>query len=595
MSTPSRFTKLMKIWYRWFPFFELFQYAQSVRWKIWANVLLIFTASCTLMLSAKLLGTLADALGQGSDLDSVTWLIVGIVGCEALHIFLGYRGRLGLARATNEVTHAIRLRLFGKIARLPMGYFDRTSIGATITRLTNDVEGLEAFFSGSLAKILSSGISIINVLIAMLITVPRFGGLVVLLALPAIFVGFGARKPIMFWMREYKSRSSLLNSRFAEFLRAFKLIKSSGLETWSGRLFDRGSSELRYSGIRLMTWNSCVRPATALLCSFPMIAILWWGGHQVLLGTLSLGVVVSYVRYAERFLNPIMVISQEINVIQESYTSSERLHQILDEQEEEEILGKNGTFVERIEGDVEFSHLSMHYYKHQPVLQDVSFRVQKGMRIGLVGRTGSGKSTTVALISSLYPFDQGEIKIDGVSLKSWCRESIRRQVGYVGQEVPVFPGTLRDNLLIVAENPADYDDAAILRVARRTGLDEVIERLPDGLNEELVDHGENLSSGERQLLAMTRVLLRDPRILILDEVTSQLDHQVELKVHRAMEEAFKGRTCFVIAHRLQTIRECDRILVFDHGKIVENGTHDELLARNGRYSDYLKQQAEILV
>lgn len=571
-------------------FVVLMHHAKGYYWGLAWAIARIMLASIVVLFSARTLGHLVDAIMAKTPVDKLLMYSAVIVGLEMTNVAMTYWGRVGLSRITNKIAYQIRIDLFRKISALPISYFDRQPLGRTITRLTSDVEGVEKFFSGPLARVLSAVISIASVMIAMLVTDIHLGSIVVLASLPTVFITFGLRGRIQVWLRLYKSYSSNINAKLAEYINGIQVIKIFGLEKWSQDLFSREAKLQRDAGIKLLNWNSTVRPIAALLCSMPMMVILWWGGQEVLAGTLPVGLVVAFVRYAERFYWPIMTISQEIHVVQEAVASSERVRHMLLEMEEEQVLGRNGQRDLDIQGDISFENVWMGYSPDRAILKGVSFHVRKGMTVALVGETGSGKTSTINLIPRLYPLQQGQILVDGVNIQDIRREALRGQIGMMSQDVIIFRGTLRENLLIACKRPQPLTDDELMVYCRQTGLDHVMRRLPKGLETLVIDGGENLSVGERQLIAFTRMLIRDPAIFILDEATANIDEECERLLQNAVHEVLQNRTCFVIAHRLKTILECDEILVFDQGEIIERGSHAELIARNGRYRQLAERQ-----
>jgi ABC-type multidrug transport system fused ATPase/permease subunit len=562
--------------------FQIISFGKGVYLPLAGALGLILLASAAVMVSARVLGQLVETLVAGAAGAGSLPFAASFLALETAAVACQYFGRVNLAKATIEIIYGIRRELFAKMRRLPISYFDATPLGRTITRLTSDVEGIETFFGGTLARVLIAGINIVAVLVAMLVTDLRFGAIIVGVSLPALAFSVMLRRPVIFWLRTYKRRSAHLNAKLAEFLNGLAVIRIFGLEGWTQRLFDEAADELLDAGLTAMNWNSFIRPVAVFLCSLPTLLILWLGGQRVLQGALELGTLVAFVRFSERFVSPIRVISTEIQNIQEAVVSSERVRRMLREPEEAESLGPDGTATPALGGRVEYQGVWMGY-GGRPVLKGVDFVALPGTRVGLVGATGSGKSTTVNLLPRLYPFQQGRILLDGVPIETLERDHLRDQLGYVSQDVVVFAGTVRANLL--ASTPgAPLADAQVLAACRKTGLDQVLAGLAGGLDHLIVEGGENLSMGERQLIAFTRMILRDPRILILDEATANIDERCEKLIQEAITEVMAGRTSFVIAHRLSTIIQCDLILVFAHGEIVERGTHAELMAGGGLYA-----------
>ena len=562
---------------------QILRMGSHVYLQLLGALALVVTASISVMSAARVLGLIVAALVSAGAAAQTTTLAIAFITLECVAVGCQYAGRVLLAHATIAITYKVRSELFAKMRRLPISYFDTQPLGRTITRLTSDIEGIENFFTGTLARVLIAVINIVVVLVAMVLTEPSFGAVIVAVCLPALAFSVAMRRPVIFWLRTYKRRSAHLNAKLAEYLSGLPVIRIFGLEVWTQRQFDQAALELLDAGIATLNWNSFIRPMTVFLCSLPTLLVLWWGGHRVLAGVMDLGLLVAFVRYSERFVSPIRVISTEIQNIQEAVVSSERVRRMLAEPEEVDVIGASGTLRPVLRGNVSFRDVWMSYRPGQPVLKGLNFEVKAGQKIGLVGATGSGKSSTINLIPRLYPMEQGDIVLDDLPIATIDPKALRQQLGYVSQDVIVFGGTLRANLLAALDGGQVTDDV-ILAAAGRTGLIDVIQNCEGGLDYELVDGGENLSAGERQLVAFTRMLLRDPAILMLDEATANIDERCERLIQSATFELMQGRTSFVIAHRLSTIINCDLIFVFADGKIIEQGNHVELMALGGHYA-----------
>ncbi len=568
---------------------SLFRYGEGLIAKLLASILLVLVSASLLMLSAKMMGTLAEQLLEKQAATVIYQSIAIILALEAINVAVFYYGRVGLAYTTNRVALQIRKALFAKMAKLPIRYFDTQPLGRTITRLTTDVEGIESFFSNTLPRVITAVLTVLAVLIAMLLTDLKIGGVIALSSLPAIVFTIALRRPVRNWLRIYKRRSAALNAKLAEFINGLGVIKIFGVEAWTKKEFDKSSQNLLDAALSLMNWNSFIRPLAAFLCAVPIVVIVWWGGHLVIQGALSIGLLVSFIRYAERYFRPIMQISFELHLIQDAISSSERVRKLLLEETEEKTLGQSGSYRQRLNGDITFNELWMEYIPGQPVLKGINFHIPAGSSVGLVGQTGSGKTTTIHLLPLLYKKSAGDLLVDGIPIEQWDRQALRQQIGIVSQDVMVFHGTLRENLLATCDQK-DFSDHQIIASCERTGLIHVLDKLEHGLDHIILEGGSNLSMGERQLLSFTRMLLRNPALLILDEATANIDEECEALIQKAILTLLKNRTCFIIAHRLNTIKHCDQILVFEAGKVIERGSHDELLSQDAHYADLVARQ-----
>jgi len=456
-----------------------------------------------------------------------------------------------------------------------------------LTRVTSDVEGVEGFFGGTLARLLTAVIQICLVYIALLSTDLRFGTEVALTTLPALMVAYFSREPIREWLRIFKYRSAYVNARFAEFLNAIPLLHSLNMLHWSLERFSQATKLQYQSGSNVMTLNSLVRPTVIALATMPIVYVLYRGAPQLTSseltsGTMTLGMMVAFARYAERFSAPMRSLTQEIQVIQEALSSSERVRQLMNEVDESEALGVDGQRTNAIRGDIEFIRVGMGYDPARWILHDVSFCIPSGNKVGIVGPSGAGKTSLVSLIPRLYAYQTGEILIDGYPITTWERSHLRAQIGYVSQDQVVIEGTLAENLLFGID--AQVSAGVMQTLLTKPEYRSLLAAFDWNLNMKIAEGGHNLSSGQKQILAMTRMILRDPRIVILDESTSHMDDVWQKQVSEALQIALLGRTSFIIAHRLETVLECDHILVVDAGNIIEQGSPNELRLRGGYFA-----------
>lgn len=563
--------------------------SKGLRWKIFVSLLTLLASSWLVIASAKALGELVEygLLAQNKDL-SYHYAIKIILFETGALAFL-WLGRRSLAIVASQIILKLRGRLFDHLQILPMQFFDRTPMGRTITRVSHDVEGIEEFFIYAMGKVFVASFTGLIAMTVMISHNAKIGILLSLGVLPGIlFIAFTVKRVTQV-NRKMSRSSSAVTAQLSEYISGMEVIRSHSLEEWSlGGYQDIVQQQL---GIHLEANNyfSWTRPLVTFLLMLPLIGILWFGGVGVMEGTFTVGAYVAFLRYCERFINPLIEISREIHVIQQALTNSERVVTFLQHETEKEIFKSNFSdekiALNHLTGHIEVNNLTMRYpTSKEEVLSQVTFSVKPGEKIGIVGKTGSGKTTVLALLSRLYDYQQGEIKVDGHDLKSVDLKKLRELIGVVSQDAVLFAGSVRDNLCLDRQ----YSEDELLAMAKKTGLLNVLQRGGRNLDTHLLEGGSNLSAGEKQLLVVTRVLLLDPAIMVIDEATANVDSYHEEVLHRALFDLMKYKTCLIVAHRLSTLHECDRLLVFAQGKLMEMGNHDELMQKQGLFYDLKK-------
>lgn len=558
----------------------LLRYAKSEKMKISLALTLLALKSVFDISSAWFVGQLVEKGLATKDWNIAIKFSITIIIVEALAVLSIWNGRRILADASCSFILNIRRTLFSHLQVLPMNFFDKQPQGRTVTRVTHDVEGLENFFTSSLGRVLSASLTFTLALIAMLATDFSLGIILVFSMLPAAFFTILSRSKIREINREVSADTSACNSKLSEYLNGLPVIRYFALENWAKEKYDSIVNKYRDSVLAANLYYAFTRPPLSLLCLFPTIGLLYFGGKEVLAGTMSIGLFIAFIRYCERFSFPLAALLREIHVIQQAFTSAERVTTFLQEQDETDILGNDGPISDKdIHGLLEFKNIEMGYSIDHKILKNVSFKLSPGEKIGLVGRTGSGKTTTISLLARLYDYQKGDILLDGFSLREYNRSFLRSSLGFVGQDVVIFNGTIRENL--VCER--SISDQKVLKACEDTGLLKILKRNQMDLDTTLYGRGSNISVGERQLLALTRVLLSDPKILILDEATANIDPELEHIIHECIEKIMVGRSCLIIAHRIDTLQICDKILTFSDGEIVEQGTFEELLGHKGAF------------
>ena len=574
--------------------FFLLGYSKAERWRYIFGFGLVFIGALVAIISARWMGFLVeDGLLPRVWEVSIKWA-AGIFILELLSVFLSWIGRRVLAESASRTILSIRQSLFDHLQVLPVTYYDRQPQGRIITRVTHDVEAIEEFFAAVLGRLFAAIMLASIAAAGMLITNWKLGVISLLAMTPAIWLVYITRNKVRVVNRDMSRLSSMLNARLAEFLSGIPVIRSFGLEKWSQEHYDDSVDKYLQAHLKANLLYSWSRPLISFFCSLPLVAVVWFAGHEIMAGVLGVGVFAAFIRYADRFFNPMQMLAREIHLIQQALTNSERVSVFLQEAAEDSVLGADGQVdYGPINGEVEFKNVWMAYAKENWVLRDVSFKLSPGECIGLVGTTGSGKTTTVSLLSRLYAFQKGSITLDGRDIKEYRRSFLRRSIGFVSQETILFRGSMRLNLTLEEE----FTEEDITRAVELTGLGKVMRAASMTLDSLVLDGGSNLSIGERQLVSLTRILLRDPVLLVLDEATANVDPGYERIIQEALKVVMKGRTSLIIAHRLHTLNICDRILVFKSGELVEHGTREELEAANGAFRNLVeaaKRSDEIL-
>ncbi len=484
----------------------------------------------------------------------------------------------------------IRIQLYQHILNLRLKFYDHTPIGRLVTRNVSDIETLSSVFSEGLAAILADILQIAAILFIMFYTSWKLT-LMSLCTLPFLLLTtFIFKEKIKASFNEVRNAVANLNTFVQEHITGMNIVQIFGSERLEFDKFKEINREHKRSNLKSVLYYSVYFPVTDVISAAGTGLIVWYGAKQVLGEEVTLGVLVAFIMYLSAFFRPIRMIADRFNTLQMGIVSTERILALLDNKED---VQKNGTFKpESTLGEVSFRDVSFAYNEENYVLKNISFELKTGQTVALVGATGAGKSSIINLLNRFYEINKGEILVDGVDVKEYDLDFLRTKIGVVLQDVFLFSGSIRENITLGNDN---ITDAQIWNAAKLVGADKFIERLanekmPNGLDYDVMERGATLSVGQRQLISFVRTMVYDPKIMVLDEATSSVDSETEEMIQNAISKMMKGRTSIVIAHRLSTIQNADTILVLDKGEIKESGSHEELLALDGFYNHLYQMQ-----
>ena len=540
---------------------------------------------------AKMLSAMHLNPGHGVDFGAIGRTLLLLVGIYLVSALFAWGQQFIMAGVAQRTMFRLRRSVDEKLSRLPLRYFDDHARGDVLSRMTNDIDNISTTLQQNLTQIISSVLTIVGVLIMMLTISPLLAGISVL-CVPLSFV-----LTIIIAKRSQKQFSAQwectgdLNGHVEEMFTGHNVVKVFGRQDEAIETFDEHNHKLYEASFKAQFISGVILPVMNFVSNLNYVSIAVVGGLKVANGTISLGDVQAFIQYARQFTMPITQTASIMNVLQSTAASAERVFELLDEAEEE-VEAASPTELARTQGHIALENVAFRYVADTPLIEDLNLDVRPGQTVAIVGPTGAGKTPLVNLLLRFYEIDHGRIAIDGVDTRTMTRSSLRQLFGMVLQDAWLFTGTIHDNIAYGREGATDEE---ILAAARAARVDHFVRTLPEGYQTVLDDDATAVSQGEKQLLTNARAFLADPDVLILDEATSSVDTRTEVLIQEAMAELMKGRTSFVIAHRLSTIRGADTILVMDHGRLIEQGTHDELLARRGFYYElYTSQFVEAL-
>ena len=517
--------------------------------------------------------------GSGIDFDKVTHILLMLLSLYVASAIFSFIQGLIMTHVSNNVSYQMRKDISEKIHRMPMKYFESRTYGEVLSRVTNDVDTLGQSLNQSMTQIITSTTQIVGVFIMMIrISIPMTIAVLLTLPLSMGLIGLIMSKSQPYFKAQQKHLGEL-NGQVEEIYSGHNIVKAFNKEESVIEEFKEVNGKLYNSAWRSQFFSGAMMPLMQFVGNLGYVAVTILGGYLAIKKTIEVGQIQSFLQYVRNFSQPITQLAQVGNMMQTTAASAERVFEFLEEEEEIEVE-KDAVPVDTLAGNVTFEHVNFGYNKDQTIINDFSVDVKEGHKVAIVGPTGAGKTTLIKLLMRFYDVNGGCIKVDGHDIREFKRSDLREMFGMVLQDTWLYNASIRDN---IRYGKLDATDEEVIEAAKLANADSFIERLPQGYDTVLTGDGANLSQGQRQLLSIARAAIADPPVLILDEATSSIDTRTEKIVQEGMDRLMHGRTTFVIAHRLSTIKNSDCIMVLEQGRIIERGSHDDLIEEQGRY------------
>ena len=577
---------------------QLLKYLMDYKAAIVFTIVFAIGSTIFAIVGPKILGNATTELfngimskisgGEGINFSEVARILIFLICLYAVSALFSYIQGWLMTGVSQKLTYKLRKQISEKIHRMPFNYFDEKNHGEVLSVVTNDVDTLSQSLNQSATQIITSVVTVIGVL-AMMLSIDWIMTLICLLVLPIsmIFISLVVGKS----QKHFKNQQEYLghvNGQIEEVFGGQSIVRVFNAEEKVTDAFEKDNEMLYKSAWKSQFLSGLMQPIMNFISNLSYVAIAIIGGIFAVQGRITVGGIQSFIQYSRQFTQPITQLAQVSNMLQSTAAAAERVFDFLARPEEDQTV-PNAVSIEGLKGNVEFKNVHFGYTPDKIIINDFSAKISEGQKIAIVGPTGAGKTTMIKLLMRFYDVNSGAILVDGHDLRSFNRSELRQMFGMVLQDTWLFNGTIMEN---IHYGRLDATDEEVIAAAKSAHVHRFIQTLPDGYGMELNEEANNVSQGQKQLLTIARAILADPKILILDEATSSVDTRTEERIQKAMDNLMKGRTSFVIAHRLSTIRDADLILVMRDGDIVEQGNHEELLAKGGFYAELYNSQFE---
>ncbi|HZG59385.1 MAG TPA: ABC transporter ATP-binding protein [Anoxybacillus sp.] len=561
---------------------RLLSYIQSYKKEAITAFILLVLATIAELIGPYLVKVFIDDYLTPRNLEArpLIWLAAIYLGILVAKTFITYFQLVKFQELALKVIQALRIDVFTKVQQLGMRYFDQTPGGSIVSRVTNDTEAIKDMFVNVLASFIQNGVFVIGIFIAMFLLNVKLAVFCLFILPILLLIMKTYRYYSSIFYRDMRERLSQLNAKLNESLQGMAIIQVFRQEKRLRQEFARINEQHYQAGMKNIKMDGLLlRPAIDVVYILSIIVVLSFFGIDAMERPIEIGVLYAFVNYLERFFEPVNQMMMRLSMYQQAIVAGSRVFALLDHEElAPAAIGNENPIIS--DGTIEFRNVSFSYDGKRDVLKNISFTAKCGETVALVGHTGSGKSSIINLLMRFYEFDRGDILIDGISIRNYQDEELRRKIGLVLQDPFLFYGTIKDNIKMYNDNLTDDD---VIKAAKFVQADSFIEKLPKKYDDQVVERGATFSSGQRQLIAFARTIALNPKILVLDEATANIDTETEEAIQEALSRMRKGRTTIAIAHRLSTIQDADQILVLHRGEIVERGNHQELLAKKGLY------------